>query len=214
MDWIVGAELDADAVDAVPLVRRGCVAFTLEDVAQMATAVGTDDLGADHAQGTVGVSRHRAGDGIEEGRPATARLELVAGFVERCSATGATVDARGRHVLIVLAGVRGFGALSPQHTELLCDVIELDQRDHSSIAREDEDSRAVRATGAPLLRTARHSSSLFIVGYDTMFRDDDEVPNSEPRKGSVGIDLTVCLESWLGRWPAVGSMVNGSLAAV
>ena len=92
MDWIVGAELDADAVDAVPLVRRGCVAFTLEDVAQMATAVGTDDLGADHAQGTVGVSRHRAGDGIEEGRPATARLELVAGFVERCSATGATVE--------------------------------------------------------------------------------------------------------------------------
>lgn len=43
------------------------------------------------------------------------------GFVERSGAAGAGVDTAGRHVLIVNAGVGGFGAFFAKDSELFCE---------------------------------------------------------------------------------------------
>lgn len=102
------------------LVCRGRIALALEDMAQMATAVAAYNLGARHAKGAVCMSRHRAGDRVKVGRPAAAGFELVSGLVERSGASGARIDAARRHMFIVGAGVRGFGALFAKNAELLC----------------------------------------------------------------------------------------------
>lgn len=85
----------------------------------MAAAVGAHNLGAKHAQRAVLVSGHSAGDAVKIGRPAAARLELLLGLVERCSAPGARVDAFLRVVLVESAGAGGLGTLFPQDAELL-----------------------------------------------------------------------------------------------
>jgi len=104
----------------VPLVGRRRVPFALEDVAQVAAAVGAHDLGARHAQGAVFVAGHGAWDAIEVGRPAAARLELVVGLVERGVAPGTVVDALVGEVLVVLSREGALGAFLPEHPELLC----------------------------------------------------------------------------------------------
>lgn len=89
-------------------------------MAQMPPAVTANDLGARHAERAIHVARDGAREGIEEGGPATTGLELVRGFVKRSGAAGAGVDAAGRHVLVVDAGVGGFGAFFAEDSELLC----------------------------------------------------------------------------------------------
>ncbi len=102
------------------LVGRRGVALALEDVAEMAAAVGADDLGAGHAKGAVLVAGDGAGDAVKVGRPAAAGLELVVGRVERRLTAGAGVDARLGEVLVGRSRVGRLRALFPQDLELLC----------------------------------------------------------------------------------------------
>ena len=95
------------------------MAFALEDVAEMAAAVGADDLGPRHAEGVVLMARHGAGDAVKVCWPATARLELVVGLVQRRLTAGAGVDTRVGEELVVLAREGRLGALLPEDAELL-----------------------------------------------------------------------------------------------
>lgn len=84
----------------------------------MTPAVTAHDLRPLHPERPVHVPDHRAGDGVEEGRPAAAGFELVGGFVEGCRAAGAGVDAAGGHVFVVGASERCFGTLFAENAEL------------------------------------------------------------------------------------------------
>lgn len=101
------------------LVCRRGVALALEDVTEVATAVGTDNLGAGHAKGFILVADNSARNAIEIGWPTTPRAELVSGLVQRRLAAGAGVDAGLRGVLVIFPGTRGFGTLLSQDAELL-----------------------------------------------------------------------------------------------
>ena len=86
----IGLEFEYVAVDAVALVsRRRAV---VEDVAQVAAAVGADDLGP--AAIGVGDAPDAALDLVVEARPAAAAVELVLRAVERGVALPADVGAR------------------------------------------------------------------------------------------------------------------------
>lgn len=117
---VLWREAETDAVDAVPLVGGRVIALALEDVTEVAAAVGADDLGARHAKGPVLVARHGAGDAVVVGRPAATRAELVVGLVQGRLAPGAGVHARRGLVLVVLARAGGLGALLAEDAELLC----------------------------------------------------------------------------------------------
>ena len=116
---VIGREIQADAVDAVTLVGGRGESLALEDVAEMAAAIGADDLGAGHAPGAVLVARDSAWDAVKVGRPAAARLELVVGLVQRRITAGAGVDTRVGEELVVLAREGRLGALLPEDAELL-----------------------------------------------------------------------------------------------
>jgi hypothetical protein len=104
----------------VTLVSRSGVSLALEDVTEMATTVGADNLSTLHAEGAVGVSGYGTRDSIEEGRPAAARLELVVSLVERSLAASTGVDTLRGHVLVKVAAVGRLGALVTEDAELLC----------------------------------------------------------------------------------------------
>jgi hypothetical protein len=104
----------------VTLVGRGRVSLALEDVTEMAATVGANNLSALHAKSAIGMSGYSTRDGIEESRPAAARLELVVGLVERSLAAGTSVDTLGGHVLVKVAAVGRLGALVTEDAELLC----------------------------------------------------------------------------------------------
>lgn len=91
--FVLGSEIQTDAVDTVPLIGRGRITFALEDVAEVASAVGADDLGPRHAEGAVFVPGDGAGDAVEVGRPATPGLELVVCLVQRRVAARTSIDA-------------------------------------------------------------------------------------------------------------------------
>lgn len=103
----------------MPLIGGRIVALALEDVTQMAAAVGADDLGARHAERAIFVADDGAGDAVKVGRPAAAGAELVSCLVERRVASGARVHARVRAVLVVLSGAGPFGSLFAEDAELL-----------------------------------------------------------------------------------------------
>ena len=63
---------------------------------------------------------HGAGNGVVERWPATSTLELVLRSVERRIATGASIHAGIRSVLVVLADEGSFGAFLAENTELFC----------------------------------------------------------------------------------------------
>lgn len=90
--------------------------FALEDVAEMAAARRARNLDAP----AVGVwrARHGAGDRVEKGWPAAARVEFGCGRVQRSCASGTGVHAWGT-MLVVETGPGRLGALVAQHAELL-----------------------------------------------------------------------------------------------
>lgn len=100
------------------LVGWGLVAFSLEDVAQMTSAVAADNLCSLHAKGAVCVAGDGAWDGIEVGRPAAATLKFVFCLVERGVAASAGIDACVGLMLVIFAREWGLGALFSQDTEL------------------------------------------------------------------------------------------------
>lgn len=91
----------------------------------MSPAIAAHNLGARHAQRAIHVPRDGARNGIEEGGPATAGLELMRSFVDGCGAAGAGVDAGGRHVLVVDTDVGGFRAFFAKDSELFCEEEEV-----------------------------------------------------------------------------------------
>lgn len=104
----------------MPLIRWGRVALTLEHMAQVTSAVAAHDFGPLHAKGAIGVSGHSAGHGIEERRPAAARLKLVLCGVDGRVAAGASVGAGAWRVLVIFSREGCFGALLTKDAELLC----------------------------------------------------------------------------------------------
>ena len=68
----------------MPLISRGRVSLALEHMSEVTSAVGAHDLDPFHAERAVDMSRHSAGDRIEERRPAAPGLELLVCGVERC----------------------------------------------------------------------------------------------------------------------------------
>jgi hypothetical protein len=88
---------------------------------QMPATVAADNLCPLHAEGTICMSCDCSRNGVIVGRPAAARLEFVVRFVEGRIATGAGVDTRVRHVLIVFTSAGSFGALLTKNSKLFCD---------------------------------------------------------------------------------------------
>ena len=74
-------KLQTDGIDTMALISGRWVPLALEDMAQMATAVGAHDLGALHAERAVRVPRHRTGQAVEVRRPSAPGLEFVVCFV-------------------------------------------------------------------------------------------------------------------------------------
>ena len=110
----------ADAVDAVTLVSGRVETLALEHMSEMATAIGTHNLGACHAKGAVLVADDGPGDAVKVGGPPTSGAEFVAGLVQRRVAAGAAVDALLGVMLVVGARARSFGALFTEDAELFC----------------------------------------------------------------------------------------------
>lgn len=84
----------------------------------MATAVGTHDLDAAHADSPILNTLHGSRDAVEVSRPAATGLELGVGCVQGRVAAGARVHALVRVVLVVGAGAGGFGAFLAEDAEL------------------------------------------------------------------------------------------------
>jgi hypothetical protein len=120
LNWVVLAEIEADTVDTVPLVRRRLIPLALEDVSQMPATITAHDLGPRHPKRTIGVSRDSTRDAVEVRWPSAARLELVGSFVEWGVAGYAGIDALVWHVLVVFASKGGFGTLFAEDAELFC----------------------------------------------------------------------------------------------
>lgn len=73
------------------LVGRSRVSLALEDMTQMTSAVAAHNLRPLHAEGGIRVPSHGSRNGVEESRPAAARLELVLSRVDGGIAAGAVV---------------------------------------------------------------------------------------------------------------------------
>lgn len=113
----LGLELDGNAVHAVADVGRGGKTLVLEDVAQMASTLGTGDLHALHAVAEVDVPFHSARNLIEKRRPPTAGVKLLVGREQRCAAASAVVDTV-LEMLVIFTGAWWFRALLTQHVVL------------------------------------------------------------------------------------------------
>lgn len=103
----------------MPLVSRVGEALALEDVAQVAAALGAHDLDALHEHGVVLVAHDGAGDAVEVCRPAAAAAELVVCLVQRRLAACARVHALLGVVLVKLAAAGRLGALLAENTKLI-----------------------------------------------------------------------------------------------
>lgn len=115
-------ESDTHTIDTMPLIGRGGEPFTPENMAQMPTTVGTDDLlGRGVREPWVMQPDHCAGQTVEICRPAARGLELVLGAVQRCPTPRAVVRPCRWVVLVVLAGERLLRAFRAENPELLCD---------------------------------------------------------------------------------------------
>lgn len=101
------------------LISRSGVPLALENVTEMTTTVGANNLSTLHTESAVGVPGDSTGHSIEESRPAAARLELVVGLVEGSLTASTGVDTLRRHVLVKIAAVGGLGTLFAEDAELL-----------------------------------------------------------------------------------------------
>ena len=95
-----GLVAQADAVDAMPLVGGRREALVLENMPQVALALGANDLDARAVR--VGSLLDGAVDAIVERRPSTAAVELGSRVVERSAAADARVRALLRVFRLVL----------------------------------------------------------------------------------------------------------------
>src|SRR6185312_1767386 len=106
-------------VDAVAQIGGSAVTLAFEHVAQMAVAVGANDLDAPHPEAAVDpLDDPVARKGCEEARPAAMRIELRLA-AEQFGATSAAAIHPDSLVVGVLAGERSLGGSSPEHRVLL-----------------------------------------------------------------------------------------------
>lgn len=122
--FVLCAKVDADTVHTMPLILGVSKSLALEDMPKMSTAVVANNLRPHHAQPRIGSLSDCARDGIPEGGPAAARVELVVRFVEGRVAAGAGVHAGVGVVLVVGAGAGRFSAFLAEDAELLCELLE------------------------------------------------------------------------------------------
>src|ERR1700731_89228 len=109
-------QLQRRRIDAV--AQSGRAGAVLEDMAEMAVALRTKHLGADHAVADVALLVDMAlRCGLRKTRPAAAGIELGVGFEQRLPAAGAGIGARPV-LMFVFAGERPFGRLLAQHRVL------------------------------------------------------------------------------------------------
>jgi hypothetical protein len=106
------------------LVSRRWVAFSLENMSQMTTAVCTNDLCSLHAKRAIGVAGHGAGDVVKICWPSATRFELLICFVKGRVAGCACIDSFLWHVLVVFACEGSFGALLSDNSELFCGLLD------------------------------------------------------------------------------------------
>lgn len=92
--------------------------FTLEDVAQMSTTVGANNLRPLHPEGAIGMSDDSSRNLLKKSGPPTPRTEFGIVLVEWSIATGAVIDSLFRCMLVVFARSCHFGPLLSEHTEL------------------------------------------------------------------------------------------------
>lgn len=116
---VICIKIERDAVDAMPLVGRRVETLPLEDMPQMTSTVLAGDLNPFHAQGAISVTIDRTRNGVEEGGPAAARVELGRGLVEWRVTTCTGVDTVLGIVVAVLACPSHFGPLLSKDSELL-----------------------------------------------------------------------------------------------
>jgi len=109
----------------MPLIRRCGVPFALKYMAKVTTTVRAHDLGSNHAEGAVLVTRHCTGDTVEVCRPSAPRLEFVTGFIQRDIASGASVQAFTGVVLVKRAGSRRLSTFFPENTELFYSLMSI-----------------------------------------------------------------------------------------
>jgi len=143
-------------------------------MSQMSSTVITHNLNPAHSPRIILVPAHSAWDGIEERWPATPRLELVRGFVERSGAASAGVDAGGRRVLVVFADIGRFGALFAEDAELfwiakvmsvmLCYAFATKSGGSGCVAN--HITRVRMRQNIPGLSTACHSFLVLLTGKD------------------------------------------------
>jgi hypothetical protein len=215
---IILPKLQAHTINTVSLIRRRRVPLALEHMSQMPSTIRANNLRPLHAESSVCVSGHSAWYGVEESRPAAARLEFVVRFVQRSGAADAGVDAGGGGVFVVFACEGRFGTFFAEDAKLLYMTVNLcitaillaTATVISSFPRSlfalpsppqsatslDEEYRYI-----PLFKTACHSPSLFCTGCAIFLLS--AVLNSAPKKGIVGIED---LSATLGRTAAL----NGS----
>lgn len=116
---IILVKVDRDAVYAVTLVGGRVEPLAFEHVAEVTTTGLASDLDSLHAPAAVDVAIDGARNGVEEGGPSTARVELGRGLVQGRVAARAGVHAVLGIVLVVLACSSHLGALFAQNAELL-----------------------------------------------------------------------------------------------
>lgn len=107
-----------NTVDTVALVRWRLEPLAFKNMSEVASAVITDNFGPLHPECVVDMSLNSTGDRIEVSRPATARLELVVGLVERCIAAGAVIDTLRGVVGVIFSSTSRLSALFTENPEL------------------------------------------------------------------------------------------------
>jgi hypothetical protein len=101
------------------LILRVIELLALEDVSQMPSAVVAHNL----RPPAIRPLFDGTGEGVPEGGPPAAGIELMVCFVERRVASLTGVDAGFRVVLVEWAGAGIFGALLAENAELLCAML-------------------------------------------------------------------------------------------
>lgn len=108
-----------NTIHTMPLIRRSIIPLTLKHMAQMATTTRTDNLRPDDPMCPILPPQDLSRQIFVKRWPATARLELRPGLVQRRAAPRAGIHPLWGIVLVVFPRPGGLGALLSQDAELL-----------------------------------------------------------------------------------------------
>ena len=106
----------------MPLISRRRIPLSLKHMTQMPPTITTHNLRPLHPKRPIHMPRHSSGDSVKESRPSAPGFEFLVSGVQGCGAGGASVDAGGGVVFVVVAGEGGFGAFLAEDAELFCRI--------------------------------------------------------------------------------------------